>query len=59
MKSSDNFSLALPQMIVQSGAKSYSEVVDFSRSAGIPVSRMLRLDLMRQLPQSTNDMDTS
>mmetsp|Transcript_4216 Transcript_4216/g.5549 ORF Transcript_4216/g.5549 Transcript_4216/m.5549 type:complete len:126 (+) Transcript_4216:194-571(+) len=39
----------LTQMIIQSGAKSCSEVVEFCRSSGIPVSRMLRLDLMRQL----------
>ncbi|KAL7559723.1 hypothetical protein ACA910_003308 [Epithemia clementina (nom. ined.)] len=45
----------LTQMIVQSGAKSYSEVVNFCMSTGIPISRMLRLDLMRQLSQS---MDT-
>jgi hypothetical protein len=35
-------------MINQSGARSYDQVVQFCRSVGIPLSRMLRLDLMRQ-----------
>lgn len=38
------------QMIRQSGAQTYGEVVEFCRSTGIPLSRMLSLDLMRQLP---------
>lgn len=37
----------LIQMIKQSGAKSYDEIVQFCLSSGIPLSRMLRLDLMR------------
>ncbi|EEC50304.1 predicted protein [Phaeodactylum tricornutum CCAP 1055/1] len=38
----------LVQMIERSGASSYSEIVNFCRSAGIPLSRMFRLDLMRK-----------
>jgi hypothetical protein len=38
----------LIDMIRQSGAKSYEEVVEFCISAGIPLSRMLRLDLIRE-----------
>lgn len=44
------FSYNIIQMIRQSGATTYAEVVEFCRSTGIPLSRMLSLDLMRQLP---------
>jgi myosin-crossreactive antigen len=33
--------------MVQSGCYSHGQVVDFCIEAGIPISRMLRLDLMR------------
>lgn len=38
-------------MIIQSGATTFAQVVEFCQSAGIPLSRMLRLDLMRKLQQ--------
>ncbi|GAX19008.1 hypothetical protein FisN_8Hh229 [Fistulifera solaris] len=38
----------LIEMIQQSGAQSYSEIVNFCVETGIPLSRMFRLDLMRQ-----------
>lgn len=45
------------QMIRQSGVRTYAEVVEFCRATGIPLSRMLRLDLMRQL--QTNNTTTN
>jgi hypothetical protein len=39
----------LIDMIKQSGAKSYDEITKFCLSTGIPMSRLLRLDLMRLL----------
>jgi hypothetical protein len=37
----------LIDMIQHSGATSYSDIVQFCLSTGIPMSRMLQLDLMR------------
>ncbi|GAX15470.1 hypothetical protein FisN_8Lh229 [Fistulifera solaris] len=38
----------LIEMIQQSGAQSYADIVNFCVKTGIPLSRMFRLDLMRQ-----------
>jgi hypothetical protein len=35
-------------MIRQSGAKTSAQVAEFCLATGIPLSRMLKLDLMRQ-----------
>ena len=43
--------------MVQSGQYSHDQVVQFCIQSGIPLSRMLRLDLMR-LTVSTNDNST-
>jgi hypothetical protein len=46
-------------MIRQSGARTAAEVVDFCRSTGIPLSRMLRLDLLREWQQHQQQQQTS
>jgi hypothetical protein len=45
----------LIEMIQNSNAKTYNDIVQFCLSSGIPMSRMLRLDLIRLVDNNNNN----